>query len=103
MARKITKKRKKQNKRRYTTIAVLILLIIVGLYILISEYYAKFYSDRDVVADVDGYKIAQKELNERYELIPEQYRLFITKEILLNQLIDAHLFCQMRRKKKFQS
>jgi len=52
----------------------------------------------DAAAIVNGESITIQDINEQYEQVPEEYKQFITKEMLLNQSINELLLLQEAKK-----
>ncbi len=53
---------------------------------------------RDAAATVNGESITIQDINEQYDRVPEEYKQFITKEMILNQSIDELLLLQEAKK-----
>ncbi len=95
------KKEKKRAGKIITTIIVLIVIIAIILFIAnISYLFPKKEAakESDVAAVVNGEPITQEELNNQYEVLPAQYKLVMTKEAFLDQIIDEKLLLQEAKK-----
>lgn len=93
MAKKKTPKHSKKKKYQGTIISVLVVIIVIAvLYFVVSRVGIPPYEE--VVATVNGEKITMQELAQKYESLPEQYKLVITKDLLLEQMINTKLLVQ---------
>jgi foldase protein PrsA len=91
---------KKQSKKikaiKFTILLLIIFLAVIGYLIWTGgRILPKF---EKTVALVNGEKIFQSELDSEYSRLPVQYQLILSKEELLNQLIDRKLLLQEARK-----
>jgi parvulin-like peptidyl-prolyl isomerase len=60
-------------------------------------------SDSPVIAKVNGEKITQEELDSLYKRLPEQYKSLVSKQVLLEQLIDERLLYEEALKQGYGS
>lgn len=88
----------KPNSVQWWTIIALVAAICIVVYLMVGSKNASdgvfsFLGEKDspVVAKVDGEKITADELDSLYARLPEQYRALVTKQVLLEQLIDERL------------
>jgi len=91
--KKRTKKIKKSTIKKIVTIAVLIAILAVILY-----FASRTLKPGKTIAEVNGEIITQKELDQKYDQLPDQYKLFITKEDFLDQMINVKLLLQEAEK-----
>jgi len=90
MAKKKSLKNSKKSKTgKYIVSIIVIAIIAVAVYLLMQ-----YVEPDQTVAIVNGEKINQSELDEKFDNLPEQYKVVITKEILLDQLINTKLLIQ---------
>lgn len=90
-----TKTTTKTVKKDYSSIifgvvGIIILAIIIGAAIYFMPK-SDVVETSVVAASVNGVEITADQLNKQYMLLPEQYRQTLTKEIVLEQLIDEEL------------
>ncbi|MFH1642655.1 MAG: SurA N-terminal domain-containing protein [Nanoarchaeota archaeon] len=89
MAKKKTPKRsKKKSNKGYVISVFVVLIVIAALYYAVTE---TGLIKKEIAATVNGDIITMQELNQKYDALPEQYKMFITKDLLLDQLINAKL------------
>jgi foldase protein PrsA len=88
-------KRKHKSKQQLKSVTFTIILTVIV--IAIFAYLINQETDLDnkgIAATVNGEKITNDELEMEYSKLPEQYKEVVTKEDLLNQMIDAKLLLQ---------
>jgi len=68
-------------------VIILIVILITGISI---YYFSK--SSKNVAAKINGEIITLEDLDKTFNTLPEQYKLFVTKKDLLEQLIQAKVF-----------
>jgi len=90
MAKKKTRKNSKKSKVGKYIMSIIVIAIIVAAVYFLMQY----IEPTQPVAIVNGEEITQAELDEKYEKLPEQYKVVITKELLLDQLINTKLLIQ---------
>ena len=90
MAKKTKKKSKKRSKFGLFVISVVVVAAVAFIGYLVTEQ----PTTGDVAAIVNGEVITQDELDQKYGNLPEQYRILVTQEDLLDQLINAKLLIQ---------
>jgi len=76
-----------------------ILLAIIGIFLIVVViFYVKEGFQKETIGEgaaiVNGEVISLQELNENYDLVPESYKVFVTKEQILDQLIEQRLVLQ---------
>lgn len=99
-AKKEEKEKKPKRKKTATTaiiIAIAVLLVIVLLILYFKVWNQN--SDKNAAALVNNEVISFTELEEGYNAIPEVYKMFMTKEQILDQLIEQKLLLQEARKR----
>jgi parvulin-like peptidyl-prolyl isomerase len=78
---------------------IILLAIVVTIIIFISHMGGKRVAGAgDVAATVNGEKITVGYLDEQYSRVPETYKPFITKSMLLNQTINEFILLQEAKK-----
>ncbi|MFH2028096.1 MAG: SurA N-terminal domain-containing protein [Nanoarchaeota archaeon] len=100
MAKKNTPKNSKKKNSSTVAIIIAAIVIIVILYVVIKN--TGLISMFGVAAVVNGESITVNELDQKYENLPEQYKVIITKDILLDQLINSKLLIQESKKQGFE-
>ena len=89
------KKSKKVQKSILFTAALAIVVISVFSYLIINEGNILPKTDKEeIAAVVNGEEITQEELDLAYSSLPQPYASLISKEDLLEQLIDKKLLLQ---------
>jgi len=81
-------RRKPRKKTNLSPIAIGMGIIIVAVILI------KILSVSSAAATVNGEKITEKEVNEYYDRIPEQYQQFITKSDILDQIVSEKILLQ---------
>ena len=92
------KKSKKTNKniiKKVVTIVVLIAILAVILY-----FAFKTLNPKPDLAEVNGEIITSQQLDEQYNQLPDQYKMFITKEDFLDQMINVKLLLLEAKKQE---
>lgn len=92
------KKSKKIDKsiiKKAVTLVVLIAILTVILYFAI-----KTLNPKKNIAEVNGEIITNQQLEEQYNQLPDQYKMFITKEDFLDQMINVKLLLQEAKKQE---
>lgn len=95
MANGKSKKSKSNPKLRSATFTIVLAVIVISIFtylILNDGNILPQTGQGKVIATVNGEKITQGELDSEYSKLSEQYQLFLTKEDILNQIIDKKLF-----------
>lgn len=87
--KKKSKKIKKSTIKKVSAILVLIAVLAVVLY-----FALRTLKPEETVAEVNGEKITRQELEQKYAQLPDQYKLFITEEAFLDQIINVKLLLQ---------
>ncbi|MBN2052523.1 peptidylprolyl isomerase [Candidatus Woesearchaeota archaeon] len=95
----VSSKEEKRAKRDKTIQAVLIVLIVVlaiaavfsAIQTFVPDLFGRFSLAGELAAKVNGKAITMQQLNDEYDRLPLQYKYFITKEALLQQIIDETL------------
>ncbi|MBU0461904.1 MAG: SurA N-terminal domain-containing protein [Nanoarchaeota archaeon] len=99
---KVSKTKAKRERHKYhhhIRFGVLIIAILtVCLIIATIMSYPKF-GPKDVVAKVNGEAITQAELDLQYDRIPIEYKSLVTKEVILDQMINEKVLLQEAAKK----
>lgn len=90
-------KKEKRKKNNYATLAI-IGIVILGAIAAIWYFNTNKDLPKDSAAIVNGESITIQDINEQYERVPEEYKQFITKEMILNQSIDELLLLQEAKK-----
>ncbi|MBU3941885.1 MAG: peptidylprolyl isomerase [Nanoarchaeota archaeon] len=85
---------KKDKSKNNLLIMAVIGVVIICAFVL---YFNKAPS-KDIAAIVNGESITIQDINEQYDRVPEEYKQFITKEMLLNQSINELLLLQEAKK-----
>ncbi|MFH0874959.1 MAG: peptidylprolyl isomerase [archaeon] len=101
-------KSKHMKKRVLNALLVLALISIVGLslYLVYTKTNGLSFVKKDDVVDdstaaiVNGEVITMSELNAKFGRIPAQYQLMITKDKLLEQLVNEKLLLQQAKKER---
>ena len=91
----IINKVERGNFFKYTTIALLVVLIAGLAYVVYGD---KFSFGEDIAAKVNGEKITLSELNEIYDSLPEQQKSVMSKEDVLDQLVQLKVIYQEAKK-----
>ncbi len=87
------KKAPKKDVSNYVISTIVVILIVAAVYMVMNN---PIPTDKSA-AVVNGEVITIAELDERYESLPEQYKVLITKEFYLDQLINTKLLLQEAR------
>jgi len=87
------KKAPKKDVSNYIISAIVVILIVAAVYMVMNN---PIPTDESAVT-VNGEVISIAELDERYESLPEQYKVLITKEFYLDQLVNTKLLLQEAR------
>lgn len=90
--------RKEEKGGSNVWIYITVLLIVT---VIASIFYIKVFFKAEkpaAAATVNGEAITLEELNKQYGRLPEQYRLFITKESILDRMIDEKILLQEAKK-----
>jgi len=93
--KKKSKKIKKSTIKKAVTIVVLIAILTVILY-----FAFKTLNPKPDLAEVNGEIITNQQLEEQYNQLPDQYKMFITKEDFLDQMINVKLLLQEAKKQE---
>ena len=93
---KVKQLKKNKSKNNLIIIAVIGIIIICALIL----YFMSFNKapSEDIAAIVNGESITMQDIDEQYGRVPEEYKQFITKELLLNQSINELLLLQEAKK-----
>ncbi len=91
--KKKSKKVKKSIIKKITTIIILIAILAVVLY-----FAFRTLRPEQTVATVNDEVITNQELDQKYSQLPDQYKLFITKDAFLDQIINVKLLLQEAKK-----
>ncbi len=91
--KKKSRKIKKRTIKKICTIIVLIAILTVILY-----FAFKTLKPQKVIATVNDEIITEQELKQKYNQLPDQYKLFITKDDFLDQIINVKLLLQKAKK-----
>ncbi len=93
--------RKKQHRKSSDTGVLVAGIVIAALVIIgLALFFMKLKeplsqpSTSEVAAEVNGEPILLSTIEEKYKILPSEYKLFITKETLLNRTIDETLLLQ---------
>jgi len=86
-------------RREKTIQAVLVIIIVVlavaavfsAIHTFFPDLFGRFSLAGELAAKVNGKPVTMQQLNDEYDRLPLQYKYFITKEALLQQLIDETL------------
>ncbi|MEM4755530.1 MAG: peptidylprolyl isomerase [Candidatus Woesearchaeota archaeon] len=91
--------KKKESLSIYFWSSLLLLLVLI---FVLSMYFSQQHTKQKgtPAAYVNGEVITVEELERQYALIPEQYRLFMTKKIVLERMISNLLLYQEAKKKR---
>ncbi len=81
------------NKRSGSKIFLFITIAIIAV-VGIMFYFYDSPEQEELAATINGKAISMKELNQLYDTLPEQYKVFSTKESILNQLIEKEVLFQ---------
>ncbi len=92
--RKKSRKIKKSTIKKISAVVVLLAILAVVLY-----FASRTLIPEKAAAIVNGEKITNQELEQKYSQLPDQYKLFITKEDFLDQIISVKLLLQEAEKK----
>ena len=95
-------KKKNKNLGQYifgAVVFVVLVAVVVGIILLTSKS-GEFREskEKDVAAVVNGEEITTAYLEEQYSRVPDMYRAFITKTMLLNQTINEVILLQEAEK-----
>jgi len=93
--KKKSKKMKKSTIKKITTVIILIAVLAVVLY-----FAFRTLKPGQTIATVNDEIITNQELNQKYDQLPDQYKLFITKEAFLDQIINVKLLLQEAKKQE---
>jgi foldase protein PrsA len=85
-SKKNTKKEKKSKYPKGFFMWMFFLFVIVAS--LVFYNYDMFFNQKDVVANVNGEKIFYEDLDVQYQRLPDMYKPFMTKESLLERIIN---------------
>lgn len=92
-------KKKKTKKIKKSTIKKIIAVIVLIAVLAVVLYFAfRTLKPEKTIAEVKGEIITKHELEQQYEQLPEQYKLFITKDDFLDQMINVKLLLQEAEK-----
>ncbi len=94
----IIRKVQRGNVFKYTTIALFVVLILGASYIFFGD---NLSFGGDVVAKVNGEKIRVSELNRIYDSLPAEQKALMTKEVILEQLVQLKVIYQEAEKEGF--
>ncbi|MEA2036626.1 MAG: peptidylprolyl isomerase [Nanoarchaeota archaeon] len=83
------RKMKKKTIKKISAVVVLIVILAVAFY-----FAFKTLTPQKAIATVNGEAITSEELNIKYDQLPDQYKLFVTKEDFLEQMINVKLLLQ---------
>ena len=87
---------KKKSYKIYFIYTLLIVALLVTAFFITKRFAP---SEAPVAAVVNGEQITEQNLAEQYNRLPDQYKLLITKEQLLDQLINTKLLLQEAKNK----
>ena len=74
---------------------ILVILILIAVGLVFKTYSGGYFISKfKVAATVNGEEISVAELDKQYGSIPDEYKLFITKDDLLEQLVTQKLLKQ---------
>lgn len=108
-AEKIEKEEKPKKKKRKSNlylIMVIIAIVVIAaviFYIKTGGFKTTSKTKEGFAAMVNNEGITLKELDENYAKIPEQYKMFVTKEQLLSQLVDEKILMQEAKKQGLEA
>jgi len=91
--------RKKSRKIKKTTIKKISTIIVLLAILAVIFYFAlKTLKPKEVMGSVNGEKISKQDFEEKYSQLPDQYKLFITEDDFLDQMINVKLLLQEAKK-----
>ncbi len=103
MAKKISEKernkKKKKRKGRKIIKKISAVVVLVALLAVILYFALRISPKEETVAVVNGESITKNELNRRYNMLSEQYKLFVTKDAFLDRVIESKLLLQEARRR----
>src|SRR3989339_487156 len=92
-------KKKKQKRMKKSTIKKISIVIVLIAVLAVVLYFAfRTLRPEKVIATVNGEPITAQELEQKYAQLPDQYKIFITKEAFLDQIINVKLLLQEAEK-----
>jgi len=92
-------KKKKSGKIKKSTIKKISTIVVLIAILAVIFYFAfKTLKPTQVIATVNDEIITNQELEQKYAQLPDQYKLFITKEAFLDQIINVKLLLQEAKK-----
>jgi foldase protein PrsA len=98
----IARARKKKPVTKYILGAVifvaLVAIVVVAILLLSKSGVSRIASSKATAATVNGEKITVGQLEEQYAKVPETYKPYITKSMLLNQTINEVILLQEAKK-----
>lgn len=93
----------KKRLRSWVIMVIFVVIILaiagIGFWVIKNVDVPNVVLDKDAAALVNGDAITFDELNFRYDSLPEQYKLFVLKGTILDQMIADKLLLQEARKK----
>jgi len=92
--RKKSKKAKKNTAKKVFAVVVLIAVLAVILYFA----FRTSLMPKKFIATVNGEIITQDDLDKKYDQLPDQYKLVITKDAFLDQMVNVKLLLQEAKK-----
>lgn len=92
-----------QAKPKYFMWTVVAIVIVVAIVFFMMQSSDKIIDEEITAAKVNGQVITMSELDKMYSTVPEQYKAFVSKETLLNQLIEKEVILQEAKKEGFIS
>ncbi len=96
--KKVKKRRKKKIKKR-TVKKIVTVVVLIAILAIVLNFAFKTLKPEGGIAEVNGEIITKEELDQQYKQLPDQYKLFITKDAFLDQMINVKLLLQEAEKK----
>ncbi len=91
--KKKSRKIKKSTIKKISAVVVLIAILAVVLY-----FAFKTLKPEQTIAEVNGEIITKQQLEDQYSQLPDQYKLFLTEDAFLDQMINVELLLQEAEK-----
>ncbi len=95
---KEAKKKKSKKIKKSTTKKIYLIIILIVILGVVLYFAFKTLRPEKVVATVNNEAITTQELEQKYTQLPDQYKMFITKEDFLDQIINVNLLLQEAKK-----
>lgn len=97
---KKAKKRKSKKIKKKTLKKIGVVIVLIAVLAVVLYFAFKTLAPQRVIAEINEEKITKQELDQKYSKLPDSYKLFLTKDAFLDQMINVRLLLQEAKKQE---